>query len=150
MATKLKKNPIVLANTEWMPPDWLLQEVKAERMVISLCALAKPDQFKDDANYVGNAECLAYMMPATLTAPLDSDNTKIYLYLATKVMKSVRHIEAPKDVKVTELTDYQMGLLKDLKRWLFRQRNGKVSNPIVEALTEVLIIERNKKKGGKK
>lgn len=134
---KVKGNPIVLANTEWMPPDWLLQAVKAERMVISLCAMAKPDKFKKNADYVGDTECLAYLMPATLAAPLDSDNTQIYLYLSTKVMKSVKSIDVPKDIKVTELSDYQMELLKKLKSWIFDKRNGKVSNPVVEAMTEV-------------
>ena len=133
---KAKDNPIVLANTEWMPPDWLMEEVKAERMVISLCALAKPDKFKNDSDYVGEVECLAYIMPATGRAPLDSDATQIYLYLASRVMKRIKKVEVPKDIKVEKLTDYQEHLLESLKNWIFQKRNGKVRNPVVEALTE--------------
>lgn len=141
---KERGNPIVLANTEWPPPDWLLNEVKAEREVISLCAMMKPDQFKSEADYVGDAECLAYMMPATMVAPMDHDYAEIYLYLATRVMKAAKKVDVPEDIRVEELSEYRMGLLRDLKSKIFRRRNGKVKSPIVEALTEAF---RNKPEG---
>lgn len=134
---KTKSNPIVLANREWPPPDWVMEEVKTERMIISLCALAKPDQFERDSDYVGDCECLAYMMPATLSAPLDSDYIEIYLYLATRVMKRVKKIDVPEDIRITELSDYRMGLLRDLKGKIFRARNGKITNPLIQALEDV-------------
>lgn len=132
-----KNNPIVLANTEWMPPDWLLKEVQAERMVISMCAMMKPDRFKYDSDYVGNTECLAYLMPATGRAPLDHDVTQIYLYLSTDVMKRVKKIDVPEDIKVEKLTGDEERQLKELKSWIFRQRGGKIYNPVMEALNEV-------------
>ena len=134
---KTKKNPIVLANTEWMPPDWLLQEVKVERMIMGLCAMMKPDQFNHDSDYVSDIECLSYMMPATGRAPLNHEATQIYLYLATRVMKRVKNIDVPKDIKVTKLSEYHMGELKKLKSWIFDKRNGKVNNPVLNALDEV-------------
>ncbi len=133
---KERGNPIVLANTEWMPPDWLLEEVKVEREVISLKAMLRPEQFESEADYVGDAECLAYMMPATMVAPMDYDHTEIFLYLATKVMRGASGVEVPEDIRVEELSEYRMGLLRDLKSKIFRWRNGKVKSPIVEALTE--------------
>lgn len=141
MKTIKKSNPIVLANTEWMPPDWLLEEVKHERMIISLLEMAKPNHFKNDADYIGDAECLAYLMPATFIAPLDSDNSQIYLYLASRVIEKNKKAKIPNDIKVEKLTDYQMELLNKLKTWLFKQRNGKIRNPVLEAFQEVFSQE---------
>lgn len=142
---KEKTNPIVLANAEWTPPDWLLEEVKAEREIIALCAALRSEQFKSEADYVGDAECLAYMMPATMVAPMDYDYAEIYLYLATKVMKQAKRVEVPEDIRVERLDDYKMGLLKELKSRIFRRRNGKVKSPIVEALNEA--FRRSKAEG---
>jgi len=64
------------------------------------------------------AETLAYMYPRALEAPLDSDWTEIYLYLGTQVMGD----RMPDDIRKDNLSDYQMGLLMELKRWIYRQR----------------------------
>lgn len=38
-----------------------------------------------------------------------------------------------------ELRDYQMGKLNEFKRWIYKNRGGKETNPILSALKEVFI-----------
>ena len=57
-----------------------------------------------------------------LTAPMDHDWSQIYLYVATKTYARHKGGEVPEDIRVETLDDYQMGELKRLKDWLYRQR----------------------------
>ena len=68
-----------------------------------------------------DAEACAYLMTASLAFPPDHDWAQIYLYVAT-VCGRREGKEIPGDVAVEELTEYQDGLLLDLKRWIFRQQ----------------------------
>ena len=63
-------------------------------------------------------EALLYMYPLTLEHPIDRDWTEIYLYLGTKC-----YVEKfPQDIRHESLNSYQLGELRDLKRWIYRQR----------------------------
>ena len=135
---KVKENtPIVVANTEWPLPDTLINDVKAERMITSLLELggAKLD-YKD---LVGDAEVVAYLMPATNRAPLRSQEVEIYCYCVKKVMKK-KGIDFPEGKDT--LDDYQMNRLNELKKWIFESRGGKESNPVINALKEVFFTPR--------
>ena len=68
------------------------------------------------------AEACAYLYTAGLTAPMDNDWSRIYLYVATKTYTRCKGGEVPDDIRVETLDDYQMGELKRLKDWLYRQR----------------------------
>ncbi len=137
-------NPIVLANTSWPVPDWLIKQIDAERMIISFSSHLKPERFKDEADYVGDAECLAYLMPATHEAPMQHDWTEIYLYLGTRVMKNYRNMDVPEDIRVTELTNEQERDLRYLKGCIFRRRGGKVSDPVLDAFDKVFGVRSRK------
>jgi hypothetical protein len=76
-------------------------------------------------------------MPATGRAPLDRDVTQIYLYLSTDVMRRIKKIEVPEDIRVDKLTGDEERQLKELKSWIFRTRGGKIRNPVLEAIDEV-------------
>jgi hypothetical protein len=69
-----------------------------------------------------DAEACAYLDTASLTAPMDSDWSEIYLYLANQVVSRNRKTEIPQDIVVESLSDYRMGELRRLKDWLYRQR----------------------------
>lgn len=73
-----------------------------------------------------DAEACAYLYTASLTAPMDSDWSDIYLYVAGKVYEKHRTkdsgVTMPEDIKVDHLSDYQMQHLNRLKAWLYRQR----------------------------
>ena len=132
---KEKKIPIVLANIEWMPPEKLLKEVQAERMVNALYEMVKPSQ---DGKEVGDAETLAYIMPQTQKVSLTSDWADIYLYLAGKVLKRWKQYDAlPKEYKVENLSDYQQNKLKKLRRWIYKSRGGEYRNPVLSAFIKV-------------
>lgn len=104
-------DPIIVFTSPWMDtlPEWIKGEVKMQRLA---------QLMKGEEEVATDAEALAYMYPRALEAPLDSDWTEIYLYLGTQV---VRH-NIPDDIRKDSLSDYQMGLLMELKRWIYRQR----------------------------
>ena len=73
-----------------------------------------------------DAEACAYLYTASLTNPIDSDWTQIYLYIANQVYSRHRSKEngaqVPEDIQVESISDYQMGELRRLKDWLYERR----------------------------
>ena len=73
-----------------------------------------------------DAEACAYLYTVGLTAPMDSDWTQIYLYITNQVYSRHRSkesgVQVPEDIKIESISDYQMGELRRLKDWLYRQR----------------------------
>ena len=61
-------------------------------------------------------------MTVSLTQPMDSDWTQIYLYVASQTYKRWEKGEMPSDIVVDSISDYQMGELNRLKAWIYRQR----------------------------
>ena len=138
---KSETTPILLANTEWVPPDRLLNEVQSERMVRGLCDLIKPELTEEE---VGDAEALAYIMPHTNRVPLPRDWAKIYLYLATRIIKRWNIEESlPENCRVEELTDYEINKLNELKRWIYEKRGKEYKHPVLSALKEVFYENQN-------
>jgi hypothetical protein len=68
-------NPLIVASVAWAQslPEWLLQEIAAERMVAGFC-----DLLGKEHEQVGDAEVVAYLMTASLTAPLPHEYAQIY------------------------------------------------------------------------
>ena len=69
-----------------------------------------------------DAEVCAYLMTVSLTQPMDSDWTQIYLYIAGQSYKRWNKGEMPADIAVDSISDYQIGELNRLKSWLYHQR----------------------------
>ncbi|MBE9512854.1 MAG: hypothetical protein IMY77_02205 [Chloroflexi bacterium] len=73
-----------------------------------------------------DAEVCAYLMTTSLTQPVDSDWTQIYLYITGRVYRKWRTKESgatvPDDIRVESISDYQMAELNRLKEWLYRKR----------------------------
>jgi len=69
-----------------------------------------------------DAEACAYLHTASLEAPMDRDWTQIYLYVAGKVVSGAKDTQIPDDINVDSLDNYQTGLLRDLKDWIYQQR----------------------------
>ncbi len=63
-------------------------------------------------------EALLYMYPLCLARPLSEQWTRIYIYLATKVMGP----KIPDEIRQETLSDYDMAQLRDLKRWIYKKR----------------------------
>jgi len=111
-------DPIIVWPGPWMDtlPEWLRPAITMERLIESMKAA------KGELPTATDAEALAYMYPLSLEQPMDSEWTKIYLYLSTKVVARHKKTEIPEDIKVESLDDYHMQCLKELKDWIYERR----------------------------
>ena len=97
-------------------PDWLKGAITMERLIMNVESLKTGQMTGTDA------EACAYLMTISLTQPMDSDWTEIYLYVSTKVCSRWKKVEVPEDVRVESLRDDQMRDLNRLKDWIYQQR----------------------------
>lgn len=130
---KMKKNRLVVGDINWAKdiPDWLLEEVKTERLILGLASLVNPDYPK-----VGDAEVIIYLMTASLRQSLSSEHTNIYLFLTTKIMKK-RNQEIPEDIRKEELSEWEKRCLEELQSMIYTKRGGDIKHPLLEAMREV-------------
>ena len=111
-------DPIIVFPGGWGDtlPDWLKNAITLERMIGNMKALTSEEPIGTDA------EACAYLMTLSLTQPIDSDWTQIYLYVAGQSYKRWGKGEMPTDIAVDSINDYQIGELNRLKSWLYHQR----------------------------
>lgn len=111
-------DPIIVYPGGWGDslPEWLKNAITLERLTENMKA-AKEEQPSGT-----DAEACAYLNTASLTVPMDSDWSQIYLYIAGKTYTRWRKGEMPEDIRVESLTDQQMADLNRLKEWLYRRR----------------------------
>ncbi len=112
-------DPIIVMPGGWGDdlPDWLRKRVTVERLCENLLALKEGRE-----PTATDAEAACYLFTASLTAPIGSDWTQIYLYVAGGEMKDEAKTEMPADIRVEALTEYQWRELKGLKYWIYQQR----------------------------
>ena len=129
----MNNNRLVVGDATWadMIPDWLLDEIKSERLIYGLAGIANPEVPK-----VGDAEVAAYLMTASMRAPMPSEYVEIYVYLTACLMKR----------QGKELTDFmteklKRGLtrqeeydLKELRSMIFDKRGGEIDTPLLNAM----------------
>ena len=111
-------DPIIVFPGGWVETllDWLKGAITMERLEANIRASRGEEPTGTDA------EACAYLYTAGLTAPMDHDWSRIYLYVSTKTYTRHKGGQMPKDIRVESLDDYQMGELKRLKDWIFHQR----------------------------
>jgi len=111
-------DPIIVFPRGWGDslPEWLKNAITLERLEMNMRALKGEDMTGTDA------EACAYLMTVTLTQPVDSDWTQIYLYIATQTYRRWGKGDMPSDIAVESLSDYQMAELKRFKNWLYEKR----------------------------
>jgi len=111
-------DPILVFSGGWGDslPEWLKEAITLERLEMNMKAL------KGDGMTGTDAEACAYLMTASLTQPMDSDWTQIYLYVATRTYRRWGKAEMPDDVAIESISDYQMAELNRLKAWLYHKR----------------------------
>lgn len=104
-------DPIIVFDPGWADvlPEWLRGEIQLQRLA---------QLMKGEEGIATDAEALAYVSNTSLCHPLDSDWVDIYQYLLTKVMGD----KVPEEMRKDGLDDYRMGLLRELKEWLWRKR----------------------------
>ena len=112
-------DPIIVFPGGWGDtlPEWIKTQITLERLVENM----KGDQGEQLTGT--DAEATAYLYTASLTAPMDDDWAKIYLYVAGRTYaRANRGGEVPEDIRVDSLNEEQMADLNRLKEWLYRQR----------------------------
>jgi hypothetical protein len=115
-------DPIIVFPGGWGDtlPEWLKGAITMERLIENVKALKGEEMTGTDA------EACAYLYTVSLTQPISSDWTQIYLYIAGKTYEKQRTkdsgVSMPEDIRVESLTDYQMQLLDRLKGFIYRQR----------------------------
>jgi hypothetical protein len=104
-------DPIIVFDPSWADvlPDWLKGEIKMQRLA---------QLMKGEEGIATDAEALAYVSNASLSQPMASDWIEIYQYLLTRVMGD----KVPDDIRKESLDNYRLGLLKELKEWLWHKR----------------------------
>jgi len=112
-------DPIIVMPGGWGDdlPDWLKKRVTVERLIENMQAVREGKEIT-----ATDAEAACYLFTASLTAPIDSDWTQIYLYVAGGEMESEAKSEMPEDIKVESLTESQWRDLKQLKDWIYQRR----------------------------
>jgi len=111
-------DPIIVWPGGWGDtlPDWIKGAITLERLIENMKVLKGEEPTGTDA------EACAYLMTVSLTQPMGSDWTQIYLYIAGQSYKRWNKGEIPADIAVDSISDYQIGELNRLKSWLYRQR----------------------------
>jgi len=97
-------------------PEWLKTAITLERLEMNMKSLRGEESTGTDA------EACAYLMTVSLTQPIDSDWTQIYLYIASRTYRRWGKNEMPQDIAVDSLNDEQMRDLRRLQEWLYHRR----------------------------
>jgi len=111
-------DPVIVFPSGWGDTllDWLKNAITLERMIGNMKVLKNGELTGTDA------EACAYLMTLSLTQPMDSDWTQIYLYVASQTYRRWDKGEMPADIVVDSINEYKMRELNRLKAWLYRQR----------------------------
>ena len=127
---KEKENRLVVGDAAWADtiPEWLLEEVKAERMIYGLACLMDGARAK-----VGDAEVTVYLMTASHRGSLSSEHTNIYMYLVTQLFKKDGK-EVPEDIRKEKLTEWEEHELQELRDMIYDKRGGEIHHPVLDAM----------------
>jgi len=114
-------SPIIIFKSAWQEaiPKDLLEKITISRM---LC-LMKGEQT------ASITEVVAYMMPRTLEAPMPSEWVNIYTWCGLQYANQFKNISQKKemalvmqDIAPNNLSEYEQGLLKHLRCWIYDKR----------------------------
>jgi len=110
-------SPIIVFKSAWQDsiPKEILKNIKLSRLMCSM-------QQEEMASLT---ETLAYMMPRTYEAPMPSEWVNIYTWLGLQYaiqFKNSDQLEIMKDIAPGELSEYEMELLNNLRKWIYDKR----------------------------
>jgi hypothetical protein len=111
-------DPIIVYPGGWGDslPEWLKNAITLERLIENMKTT------KGEQPTGTDAEACAYLNTASLTVPMDSDWSQIYLYVAGKTYTRWQKNKMPDDIRVDSLSNEQMADLNRLKVWLHSRR----------------------------
>lgn len=110
-------SPIIVFKSAWQDtiPKDILGRIKLSRLICSM----KREKM------ASLTETLAYMMPRTYEAPMQTEWANIYTWLGLQYAmqtKSKDQLEAMLEIAPKELSDYEMGMLNNLRNWIYDKR----------------------------
>lgn len=110
-------SPIIVFKSAWQDtiPKDILGRIKMSRLI---CSLTKEKM-------ASLTETLAYIMPRTYEAPMPTEWVNIYTWLGLQYAMQTKNngqLEAMKDIAPKELSDYEKGLLNNLRVWIYQKR----------------------------
>ncbi len=85
-------------------------------------------------------EVVAYMMPRTFESPMPSEWVNIYTWCGlqyAKTFKKTGQMEAMEEVAQKQLSEYEMGLLKRLRLWIYEKRRQAVKDNMKTSMPEL-------------
>jgi hypothetical protein len=119
---------IVFPNTGWEStiPKWIFSEIQLRRLMRSMQEHRNQVPFEDHQKAL-DIECLVYIYPASLAAPMDHTWVNIYLWLGRKCM--MERLTGGKQMESEafngwgreKLDDDEQRELDGLKSWLWRK-----------------------------
>ena len=129
---KKKENRLVVGAREWADtiPEWLLDEVKEERLIYGLASLI------GRGPVVGDAEVAVYLMTASHRQILSSEHTNIYIYLVTQLFKK-RDKKVPESIRKEELSEWEEHELEELRDMIYQKRGGEISHPLLDTMRQL-------------
>ena len=110
-------SPIIVFKSGWQDaiPKDILGSIKLSRLICSMTG----------EKMASLTETLAYMMPRTYEAPMQIEWVNIYTWLGLQYAiqsRSKNQLEAIIEIAPKELSDYEMGLLDNLRKWIYDKR----------------------------
>jgi len=133
---KQKENRLVVANKGWAEsiPEWLLEEVKTERLLYGLGGLTNPD-----AEKIGDAEACVYLYTLSLTAPISDRMSNVYIYLMANLSKrkELTNLDFMEEKLKQGLTEDEKRELRELKEMIYKSRGGEINHPLLNAMREL-------------
>jgi hypothetical protein len=129
-------SPVIVFKSAWQDaiPNDLLKKITMARM-LSLMA---------GEQMASLTEVVAYMMPRTFEAPMHTEWVNIYTWCGLQYANVFNNADqrkematAMREIAPDKLSDYEQGLLNDLRRWIYDKRR--------KALKESLKSEKQSK-----
>ncbi|MFD2101327.1 hypothetical protein [Flagellimonas iocasae] len=113
----LLQSPIIVYSSPWEDavPKYLLEYITMARMLTQMRG----------EHMASLTEVVAYMMPRTFESPMPSEWANIYTWCGLQYAKTFKRdgqIEAMEEVAPQQLSEYEMGLLKKLRVWIYEKR----------------------------
>jgi len=110
-------SPIIVFKSAWQDiiPEDILKNIKLSRLLCSM----------QQEKMASLTEALAYMMPRTYEAPMPTEWVNIYTWLGlqyTSRFKNADQFDAMKEIAPKKLSEYEMGLLNNLRIWIYDKR----------------------------
>lgn len=110
-------SPIIVFKSAWQDtiPKDILKNIKLSRL---LCSIQQEEK-------ASLTETLAYIMPRTYEAPMPTEWVNIYTWLGLKYatqFKNSDQLNTMTEIAPIELSEYEIGLLNNLRRWIYDKR----------------------------